>query len=131
MARVYMLNKALYLHFTYLVKTCSMNCECKALRDCKWAAEILDQGLDTSKIMKNICEIPITGVCCCGPEQEPPKEKVRIMKNHEIFKPAKKKFPSSFRALIRGSKNHGYQLTGLPTDEICNDDNQFDFVHSR
>ena len=102
-----------------------MNCECKALRDCKWAAEILDQGLDTSKIMKNICEIPITGVCCCGPEQEPPKEKVRIMKNHEIFKPAKKKFPSSFRALIRGSKNHGSQLTGLPTDEICNDDNQF------
>ena len=74
-----MLKRYFYLH--NLVKTCPLECSCKAWRDCKWAAEIFAQGLDTSKIKKNVCDIPIKGVCCCGPEEKPPSmDKVRIVK---------------------------------------------------
>ena len=65
---------------TYLVKTCSLDCQCKPWKDCKWAAETVNLWQSTSnesykeKLMRNTCNIPINGVCCCGKEQKSPED---------------------------------------------------------
>ena len=72
---------------TYLVKTCSLDCQCKPWRDCKWAAETVNLMQSTSnesykaKLMRNKCNIPIEGVCCCGKEQESPEDYIGRGKN--------------------------------------------------
>merc|ERR1711971_594268 len=71
------------------LKTCPLECSCKAWNakgpdNCKWAAEtyklISSLALNSperesymSQFMKNTCNIPSNGVCCCGTEEKPPQ----------------------------------------------------------
>ena len=76
-----------------------MECSCKAwsvggLVNCKWAAETIklikslplnspEYESYKSNFMKNTCNIPTNGVCCCGTEEKAPEnsmDKVRIVK---------------------------------------------------
>ena len=76
-----------------------MECSCKAWKvegpdNCKWAAETIklmsslplnspERDAYMSKFMKNTCNIPSNGVCCCGTEEKAPEnsmDKVRIVK---------------------------------------------------